>query len=124
MEATVLLKVLEETDRHTLSFDMDDFDFLVWQECKAFFWEQRERFEILKSSEGTVEDIPHEDKKDWAMYWVSDGVVRSDALLAWKILLANGYKGYLLWDIDPNGGWNTHVILTDYIAGDPSEESP
>ena len=124
MEATVLLKVLEETDRHTLSFDMDDFNDLVWEECKAFFWEQRERFEILKSSEGKVEDLPPEDEKDWAMYWVGDGAARADTLLAWKILLANGYKGYLLWDLDPNGGWNTAVILTDYVAGNPSEESP
>ena len=119
MEATVLIKVLDESEGTALSFDMSDFDFLSWQECKAFFWDQRERFEILKSSEGTVEyneDIPQEGKEDWKMYWVGDGVLNADALLAWKILLANGYKGYLLWDIDPSGGWNTHVILTDYVA--------
>jgi len=119
MEATVLIKVLDESEGTALSFDMSDFDFLSWQECKAFFWDQRERFEILKSSEGTVEyneDIPQEGKEDWKMYWVGDGVLSADALLAWKILLANGYKGYLLWDIDPSGGWNTHVILTDYVA--------
>mgnify|MGYP003138133766 CR=1 FL=1 len=28
MEATVLLKIIEETDKHTLSFDMVDFDLL------------------------------------------------------------------------------------------------
>ena len=119
MEATVLIKVLDESEGTALSFDMSDFDFLSWRECKAFFWDQRERFEILKSSEGTVEyneDIPQEGKEDWKMYWVGDGVLSADALLAWKILLANGYKGYLLWDIDPSGGWNTHVILTDYVA--------
>jgi len=126
MEATVLIKVLDESEGTALSFDMSDFDFLSWQECKAFFWDQRERFEILKSSEGTVEyneDIPQEGKEDWKMYWVGDGVLSADALLAWKILLANGYKGYLLWDIDPSGGWNTHVILTDYVAWPTANES-
>ena len=125
MEATVLIKVLDESEGAALSFDMSDFDFLSWRECKAFFWDQRERFEILKSSEGTVEyneDISQEGKEDWKMYWVGDGVLSADALLAWKILLANGYKGYLLWDIDPSGGWNTHVILTDYVAWPTEKE--
>ena len=47
MEATVLLKVLEETDRHTLSFDMDDFDFLWHTACAAIYWkpEYEGRFE-------------------------------------------------------------------------------
>ena len=124
MEATVLIKVLDESEGAALSFDMGDFDFLVWSQYKAFFWEQRERFEILKSSEGTVEyneSIPQEGKEDWKMYWVGDGVSSADALLAWKILLAAIVTGkqalYLLWDTAHEGEREgLHVILTDYVA--------
>jgi len=120
MEATVLIKVLDESEGTALSFDMSDFDFLVWSQYNAFFWEQRERFEILKSSEGTVEyneDIPQEGKEDWKMYCVGDGNSSADALLAWKILLAHGHKGYLLWDTAHEGEREgLHVILTDYVA--------
>ena len=128
MEATVLIKVLDESEGAALSFDMSDFDFLVWSQYKAFFWEQRERFEILKSSEGTVEyneDIPQEGKDGWCMYWIGNGSGGSytDALLAWKILLSQGYEGYLLWDCaedEPRDG--RHVILTDYVAW-PTDQS-
>ena len=120
MEATVLIKVLDESEGAALSFDMSDFDFLVWSQYKAFFWEQRERFEILKSSEDPVEyneDIPQEGKEDWKMYWVGDGVSSADALLAWKILLAHGHTGYLLWDTAHEGEREgLHVIFTDYVA--------
>ena len=76
MEATVLLKVLEETDRCTLSFDMD-----------------------------------------------GSGGSDTDALLAWKILLSQGYEGHLLWDCAADELRDgCHVILTDYVAW-PSDQS-
>ena len=43
MEATVLLKVLEETDRHTLSFDMDDFDFCGTPPARLFIGKKTRR---------------------------------------------------------------------------------
>ena len=122
MEATVLLKVLEETDRCTLSFDMDDFQFLAHTSMAAFFWKQRDRFEVLRSSEGGMAhdaDIPQEGKDGWYMYWIGNGSGGSDtdALLAWKILLSQGHDGYLLWDCAEDGLRDgCHVILTDYVG--------
>tara|TARA_R110001592_G_scaffold48981_4_gene153332 strand:- start:3138 stop:3530 length:393 start_codon:yes stop_codon:yes gene_type:complete len=124
METTLLIKVLDESEGTALSFDMSDFDFLVWSQYKAFFWDQQDRFELLKSSEGKIQyndlefgvDISPEGKEDWHMHYVGEG--NADALLAWKILLSNGYNGYLLWDPIKNeylGG--CYVILTDYTAG-------
>ena len=132
MEATVLLKVLEETDRCTLSFDMDDFNFLVHTSTTAFFWEKPLRFEVLRSSEGVKEydehlhlRVPQEDKEGWYMYWVGNGSGGSDtdALLAWKILLSQGYEGHLLWDCAADELRDgCHVILTDYVAW-PTDQS-
>ena len=122
MEATVLLKILEETDSCTLSFDMDDFKFLSHTSMAAFFWEQRDRFEVLRSSEGEMAydaDIPREGKDGWYMYWIGNGRGGSDtdALLAWKILLSQGYEGYLLWDCAEDGIRDgCHVILTEYVG--------
>ena len=64
MEATVLLKVLEETDRHTLSFDMDDFDFLWHTACAAIYWEEKHegRFE-----ESMDQEPPTTAQKGWNM---------------------------------------------------------
>ena len=79
MEATVLLKVLEETDRHTLSFDMDDFDFLWHTACAAIYWEPEHegRFE-----ESMDDEPPTTAQKGWNMYWVDE---RISALIAYKI---------------------------------------
>jgi hypothetical protein len=106
MEATVLLKVLEETDRHTLSFDMDDFDFLWHTASAAFYWEERHegRFE-----ESMDDEPPTTVQKGWNMYWVDE---RISALIAYKIALSAGYEVYLLWDT----GLTNWCLLTDYGA--------
>ena len=124
MEATVLIKVLDESEGAALSFDMSDFNFLRSSHTSmaAFFWKQQDRFEVLRSSKGEVAydaNIPQEGKDGWCMYWIGNGSGGSytDALLAWKILLSQGYEGYLLWDCaedEPRDG--RHVILTDYVA--------
>lgn len=104
MEATVLLKVLEETDRHTLSFDMDDFDFLWHTACAAIYWEPEHegRFE-----ESMDQEPPTTAQKGWNMYWVDE---RISALIAYKIALSAGYEAYLLWDT----GLNNWCLLTDH----------
>ena len=104
MEATVLLKVLEETDRHTLSFDMDDFDFLWHTACAAIYWEpeHEDRFEDFMDQEP-----PTTAQKGWNMYWVDE---RISALIAYKIALSAGYEAYLLWDT----GLNNWCVLTDH----------
>lgn len=104
MEATVLLKVLEETDRHTLSFDMDDFDFLWHTACAAIYWEPEHdgRFE-----ESMDQEPPTTAQKGWNMYWVDE---RISALIAYKIALSAGYEAYLLWDT----GLNNWCVLTDH----------
>ena len=104
MEATVLLKVLEETDRHTLSFDMDDFDFLWHTACAAIYWEPEHegRFE-----ESMDQEPPTMAQKGWNMYWVDE---RISALIAYKIALSAGYEAYLLWDT----GLNNWCVLTDH----------
>lgn len=104
MEATVLLKVLEETDRHTLSFDMDDFDFLWHTACAAIYWEpeHEDRFEDFMDQEP-----PTTAQKGWNMYWVDE---RISALIAYKIALSAGYEAYLLWDT----GLNNWCLLTDH----------
>ena len=106
MEATVLLKVLEETDRHTLSFDMDDFDFLWHTASAAIYWEPEHegRFE-----ESMDDEPPPTVQKGWNMYWVDE---RISALIAYKIALSAGYEAYLLWDTRLNN-W---CLLTDYGA--------
>jgi hypothetical protein len=122
MEATVLIKVLDESEGAALSFDMDDFKFLSHTSMAAFFWEQQDRFEVLRSSKGEVAydaDIPQEGKDGWYMYWIGNGSGGSDtdALLAWKILLSQGYDGYLLWDCTEDGMRDgCHVILTEYVG--------
>ncbi len=77
MEATVLLKVLEETDRHTLSFDMDDFDFLWHTASAAFYWEERHegRFE-----ESMDDEPPTTVQKGWNMYWVDERIECPDCV--------------------------------------------
>ena len=104
MVATVLLKVLEETDRHTLSFDMDDFDFLWHTACAAIYWEPEHegRFE-----ESMDQEPPTTAQKGWNMYWVDE---RISALIAYKIALSAGYEAYLLWDT----GLNNWCLLTDH----------
>lgn len=110
MEATVLLKVLEETDRHTLSFDMDDFDFLWHTFCGAIYWEPEHegRFETVEAFSADIGDEPPTTaQKGWGMYWVDE---RISALIAYKIALSAGYEAYLLWDT----GLNNWCVLTDY----------
>jgi hypothetical protein len=110
MEATVLLKVLEETDRHTLSFDMDDFDFLWHTFCGAIYWEpeQEGRFEAVEALSANIGDEPPTTpQKGFGMYWVEE---RLSALIAYKIALSAGYKVYLLWDTRLNN-W---CVLTDF----------
>ena len=104
MEATVLLKVLEETDRHTLSFDMDDFDFLWHTACAAIYWEPEHegRFE-----ESMDDEPPTTSQKGWNMYWFDE---RISALIAYKIALSAGYEAYLLWDT----GLDNWCVLTDH----------
>ena len=104
MEATVLLKVLEETDRHTLSFDMDDFDFLWHTACAAIYWkpEHEGRFEDYMDQEP-----PTTAQKGWNMYWVDEKI---SALVAYKIAISAGYEAYLLWDT----GLDNWCVLTDH----------
>ena len=104
MEATVLLKVLEETDRCTLSFDIDDFDFLWHTACEAIYWkpEHQGRFE-----ESMDQEPPTTDQKGWNMYWVDE---RISALIAYKIALSAGHEVYLLWDTRLSN-W---CVLTDH----------
>ena len=105
-----------------VTLTLNDFDFLWSTAMNAFFFflEQAERFEIVKPN-GLDPDAKIPEKSGWMMYWFGDMTSKSDALLAWKIIVASGHEGYLLWDcadpeptlIDPlyNQGW---VILTDY----------
>ena len=67
MEATVLLKVLEETDRHTLSFDMDDFDFLWHTKKAAIYWEpeQEGRFESVEASKNITTNHQPRSERLW-----------------------------------------------------------
>ena len=104
MEATVLLKVLEETDRHTLSFDMDDFDFLWHTACAAIYWEPEHEGRFEESMDN---EPPTTAQKGWNMYWVDE---RISALIAYKIALSAGYEAYLLWDT----GLNNWCLLTDH----------
>jgi hypothetical protein len=104
MEATVLLKVLEETDRHTLSFDMDDFDFLWHTACAAIYWEPEHEGRFEESMDN---EPPTTAQKGWNMYWVDE---RISALIAYKIALSAGYEAYLLWDT----GLNNWCVLTDH----------
>ena len=104
MEATVLLKVLEETDRHTLSFDMDDFDFLWHTACAAIYWEPEHegRFEESMDQEPPTtapERLEHVlgGRKDQCAHCVQDR-------------LSAGYEAYLLWDT----GLNNWCVLTDH----------
>ena len=112
MEATVLLKVLEETDRHTLSFDMDDFDFLWHTGTKAIYWDedQQDRFEIDYAGGGEDHEPPTTEQDDWFMYWIDETI---GALLAFKIAIASGYEAHLLWDREysPKPCW---CLLTDH----------
>ena len=105
-----------------VSLTLDDFNFLWSAAMNACFWheDQAERFEIVKPN-GLDHDAKIPEKSGWMMYWLGDMTSKSDALLAWKIIVASGHEGYLLWDsadpgptlVDPlyNNPW---VILTDY----------
>jgi len=106
MEATVLLKIIEETDKQVLSFDMDDFDFLWHTACAAIYWEEEHegRFEEFMDQEP-----PTTAQKGWKMYWMDE---RISALVAYKIALSAGYEAYLLWDT----GLNNWCVLTDHGA--------
>tara|TARA_R100001460_G_scaffold44097_4_gene80669 strand:- start:573 stop:917 length:345 start_codon:yes stop_codon:yes gene_type:complete len=106
MEATVLLKIIEETDKQVLSFDMDDFDFLWHTACAAIYWEEEQegRFEEFMDQEP-----PTTAQKGWNMYWMDE---RISALVAYKIALSAGYEAYLLWDT----GLNNWCVLTDHGA--------
>ncbi len=110
MEATVLLKVLEETDRCSLSFDMDDFDFLWCTFSGAIYWEPEHegRFESVEALSATIGDEPPTTaQKGFGMYWVDE---RLSALIAYKIALSAGYEAYLLWDT----GLKNWCVLTDF----------
>jgi hypothetical protein len=106
MEATVLLKIIEETDKQVLSFDMDDFDFLWHTACAAIYWEEEHegRFEEFMDQEP-----PTTAQKGWKMYWMDE---RISALVAYRIALSAGYEAYLLWDT----GLNNWCVLTDHGA--------
>ena len=104
-----------------VTLTLNDFDFLWSTAMNAFFWdeEQAERFEIVKPN-GLDPDAKIPEKSGWMMYWFGETASRADALLAYRIILAAGYRAFLLWDtadseIYPfalqNRGW---VILTDY----------
>tara|TARA_R100001463_G_scaffold77710_3_gene131870 strand:+ start:197 stop:910 length:714 start_codon:yes stop_codon:yes gene_type:complete len=105
-----------------IELDINDFNFLWSTAMDAFFWDedQAERFEIVRP-DGLDPDAEIPEKSGWMMYWLGDMTSRADALLAYRIILAAGYRAFLLWDcadpeptlVDPlyNLGW---VILTDY----------
>ena len=104
-----------------IELNINDFDFL-WESAQgACFWDEDQagRFEIVRP-DGLDHDAKIPEKSGWMMYWFGEMASRSDALLAYRIILAAGYRAFLLWDTADseiysfalqNMGW---VILTDY----------
>ena len=94
-----------------IKFNLDDFGFLYWCAMGNFSHEQPGRFEARSNHTSKR----YKDGEGW-LYWIGHQDGAADALLAFKILQAEGYKPNLLWDMaehDDASLWG-HCILTTY----------
>lgn len=93
-----------------MKFDLNDFEFLWWTAMVNFVHEQPDRFQKkAKYTSRTYKD------GEGYLYWVGLEDNKSDALIAFKILKAEGYEPNLLWDMAENAdGSRGYCILTTY----------
>ena len=94
-----------------MKFDLNDFELLWWTAMGNFSHEQPYRFEKkAKYTSRTYKD------GEGFLYWVGHQDSFSDALIAFKILEAEGYEPNLLWDTaeNENGSYGGYCILTTY----------
>ena len=120
MEATVLLKIIEETDKHTLSFDMADFD-LLYESFESALTHVQEL-----GAEGFLKRFQDQEPSTDYQRFVHDGgldeewgLFRMDGscstVLGLKIAKACGYDAYVLRDSMREPEWaSTWCVLTNY----------
>ena len=120
MDATVLLKSIEETDKHTLSFDMADFD-LLYESFESTLTHIQEL-----GAEGFLKRFQYQEPSTDYQRFVHDGgldeewgLFRMDGpcstVLGLKIAQACGHDAYVVRDSMREPEWaSTWCVLTNY----------
>tara|TARA_B100000424_G_C22891806_1_gene474412 strand:- start:67 stop:441 length:375 start_codon:yes stop_codon:yes gene_type:complete len=120
MEATVLLKIIEETDKHTLSFDVADFD-LLYESFESALTHIQEL-----GAEGFLKRFQDQEPSTDYQSFVHDGgldeewgLFRMDGpcstVLGLKIAQACGHDAYVVRDSMREPEWaSTWCVLTNY----------
>jgi hypothetical protein len=106
----------------TLNFEIDDIDGLYHTSTRSFYYDQIDRFEIIKNVPATFLVDEHgawhiERDKGNYMYWL-DGY--ASVLLFTKILNAFRYSTAILSDL-ASEEVNEYVVLTDFAGNWDSE---
>ena len=120
MEATVLLKIIEETDKHTLLFNMMDFD-LLYESFESALTHVQEL-----GAEGFLKRFQDQEPFTDYQSFVHDGgldeewgLFRMDGpcstVLGLKIAQACGHDAYVVRDLMREPEWaSTWCVLTNY----------